>query len=71
MSNRNLANWDRMVRIGIGAVLLYLGFFGGSSGLLEATSRIFAWLPLATGLCGWSPVYAFFGWSTLSRVRSE
>lgn len=71
MPNRNLAPWDRALRIGIGVLLLYVGFFGGAPGLVGAACRIFFWLPLLTGTIGWSPVYAFFGWSTKSKVRHE
>lgn len=71
MPNRNLALWDRGLRIGVGALLLYVGFFGGVSGLVAAACRIFFWLPLLTGIVGWSPVYAFLGWSTKSRGRRE
>lgn len=69
MPNRNLANWDRALRVFVGALLLYIGFFGGATGILGAACRIFFWLPLATGLLGWSPVYAFFGWKTITKAR--
>jgi hypothetical protein len=71
MPIRNLANWDRGLRVGLGVLLLYAGFFGGAAGLLAAACRIFFWLPLLTGIVGWSPVYSFFGWSTKSRARHE
>ncbi|MEP7011741.1 MAG: DUF2892 domain-containing protein [Acidobacteriota bacterium] len=71
MPNLNLAHWDRGLRIGVGLLLLYVGFFASPSGLLAAACRIFLWLPLLTGIVGWCPVYAFFGWSTKSKMRHE
>ncbi|HXU30636.1 MAG TPA: DUF2892 domain-containing protein [Thermoanaerobaculia bacterium] len=68
---RNQARWDRGLRIALGATLLLVGFFGGLSGLAAVALRIFGWLPLLTGLAGWSPVYAFFGLSTMSRPRKR
>ncbi len=71
MPNRNLANWDRGLRVVLGALLLYIGFFGGSPGLFGAACRLFFWLPLLTGIIGWCPVYAFLGWNTKSKARHE
>jgi hypothetical protein len=70
MPNRNQAPWDRGLRVGMGTLLLIAGFFGDVNGLIGASLRIFGWLPLLTGLVGWSPVYAFFDWRT-SKPRNE
>ena len=57
-SFRNLATWDRIVRIGVGLTALALG----SSGVLPELGGIalvlFGWVPLATGLLGWCPIYS-------------
>ena len=37
---------------------------GAASCLLGAALRVFGIIPLVTGLIGWSPFYALFGWST-------
>ncbi len=71
MPKPNQAPWDRGLRIVVGASLLILGFFGGVEGLPGAALRIFGWLPLLTGLLGWDPVYAFFGWRTHPKAPRE
>jgi hypothetical protein len=55
----NVGGIDRIIRIGAGAVLIGLAATGnvGWWGWLGA-------LPLATGLMGWCPPYAMFGFST-------
>lgn len=55
----NVGGIDRIVRIGAGAVLVALAATG--------TVGWWGWLgavPLATGLMGWCPPYAMFGFST-------
>lgn len=57
----NVGGVDRIIRIGAGAVLLGLAATG--------TVGWWGWLgvvPLATGLLGWCPPYAIFGFSTCS-----
>jgi hypothetical protein len=58
---KNVGGLDRIARITAGVVLL--GF--------TATGAIGPWgwlgvVPLATGLIGWCPPYAIFGWNTCS-----
>jgi hypothetical protein len=71
MPIRNQAQWDRGLRIAVGALMLIAGIWGGIEGLAGASLRIFGWLPLATGLIGWCPLYAFFGWSTVAFRRNR
>lgn len=56
---KNLANWDRLIRIAAGAVLLSLYFVGPQSpwGLLGVVL-------IATALIGFCPLYRLFGVST-------
>lgn len=56
----NEAGWDRIVRIGVGVVLLVIGFgvVGGTTGIILG---LVALVPLVTGLVGWCPLYAVFG----------
>lgn len=57
----NIGGVDRGVRITVGLALVALAATG--------TLGAWAWLgaiPLATGLIGWCPPYAMFGWSTCS-----
>ena len=55
----NVGGIDRVLRILVGLVLIGLAATG--------TVGWWGWLgigPLATGLIGWCPPYAIFGWST-------
>ena len=55
----NVGGIDRVLRIVLGLVLIGLAASG--------TVGLWGWigiLPLATGLMGWCPPYALFGWST-------
>jgi membrane protein implicated in regulation of membrane protease activity len=57
----NVGGVDRIIRIGAGAALVGLAATG--------TVGWWGWLgvvPLATGLLGWCPPYAIFGFSTCS-----
>ncbi len=55
----NVGGVDRIIRIGAGTALVALAATGtvGWWGWLGA-------IPLATGLIGWCPPYAMFGFST-------
>ncbi|MFW9594670.1 MAG: DUF2892 domain-containing protein [Macromonas sp.] len=55
----NVGGIDRILRIVVGLVLVVLAATGtvGWWGWLGA-------MPLATGLLGWCPPYAIFGWNT-------
>jgi hypothetical protein len=59
----NEAGWDRLFRVGLGVVLLVVGFgvVGGTAGLIVG---IVALVPLLTGLVGWCPLYSLFGFRT-------
>jgi hypothetical protein len=56
----NTANWDRIVRILLGIVLLYLGWGGMIGGGAGTVLKILGFVPLLTGLVGWCPLYAMF-----------
>ena len=56
---QNVGGIDRILRIVVGLVLVALAATG--------TVGWWGWLgvvPLATGLLGWCPPYAIFGWNT-------
>ncbi len=61
----NEASWDRIARVVLGVVLIYLGFSGTVGGGLGTFLGIFGFVPLLTGLVGWCPLYALF------RVRTN
>jgi hypothetical protein len=57
--NKNVGGIDRILRIVVGIALI----------ALAATGTVGLWgyigvLPLLTGLVGWCPPYAIFGWNT-------
>ena len=65
----NESNLDRAVRFALGLVLLYVGWTGLVGGALGWIFKIGGFLPLATGLTGWCPAYALFGFSTRAHAR--
>jgi len=60
----NLAPWDRALRIAVGGLMLYAGWSGWITGVWAVALETFGWVPLATGLAGWCPLYAMLGIST-------
>ncbi|MCJ7798732.1 MAG: DUF2892 domain-containing protein [Polaromonas sp.] len=57
----NVGGIDRILRIVLGLVLIGLA--------ATHTVGLWGWIgvvPLATGLIGWCPPYALFGWNTCS-----
>jgi hypothetical protein len=69
LSYRNQALWDRLLHIGVGLVMLAAGWWLLPDGLWGAALRVFGIIPLITGLIGWSPFYALFGWSSRWQDR--
>jgi len=63
-TTRNVARWDRAVRIALGLMLLGLGWLGIVSGLWGVALKLFGWVPLITGVVGWCPFYALAEAST-------
>ena len=64
MKYMNEAGWDRIARIALGVVLLALGWSGAVGGGLGTFLKIIGFVPLATGLMGWCPLYAIFRFRT-------
>ena len=60
----NEAVWDRMIRIIIGAIVLYLGWGGVVTGTLGTILKIIGFVPLLTGLFGFCPTYSIFKFKT-------
>ena len=60
----NEAGWDRVLRVILGIVLLYLGWADIVTGNWGMVLRILGFLPLVTGLVGWCPAYRVFGFAT-------
>lgn len=60
----NEAAWDRIARVVLGVALLALGWSGAIGGALGSAFKYVGFIPLATGLLGWCPLYAAFGFRT-------
>ncbi len=65
MSYVNEAWWDRVLRVALGVVILYLGWAGVVDGALGTFLKFLGFIPLITGLVGWCPLYA------LARIRTK
>jgi len=57
----NEAGWERVARVILGIVLLYLGWAGVVSGTIGTAFKILGFLPLITGFVGWCPAYSLLG----------
>ena len=60
----NEAVWDRVVRVVVGVVLLYLGWGGVVAGTLGTVFKWLGFLPLLTGTIGYCPAYPLLGIKT-------
>lgn len=60
----NEANWDRIARVVLGVILLFLSLGGTVSGVLGVIFGIFGAIFLVTGLIGFCPLYTLFKFST-------
>jgi hypothetical protein len=60
----NEANWDRIIRVILGVLLLYLGWGGVVTGGLGVFFKWIGFLPLVTGLVGFCPLYALLKFRT-------
>lgn len=65
----NEASWDRIGRVVLGIVLLVLGWGGIVEGALGTVFQYLGFVPLATGLLGWCPLYAIFGFRTNTAAK--
>ncbi len=64
MSYINEAGWDRIVRIVLGIVLLYLGWAGVVTGGWGVFFKVIGFVPLLTGIVGWCPLYSLLKFRT-------
>ncbi len=60
----NEAGWDRIVRVVLGLVLLYLWLGGVLSGTLAIVLGIIGIILLITGIVGFCPLYRVLGFAT-------
>lgn len=64
MSFINEANWDRIVRVVLGVILLYLGWAGVVTGAWGVFFKFVGFIPLLTGLVGFCPLYTLLKFRT-------
>jgi hypothetical protein len=60
----NEANWDRIARVVLGIILLFLGLGGTVTGVLGVVFDIIGVILLVTGLVGVCPLYMLLKFST-------
>lgn len=70
MFKTNEGRVDRGLRIGLGLVLLGLGFGGAVGGGLGVAIGVVGLVPLVTGIAGWCPLYTVLGMDTLGRRKA-
>ena len=61
---KNVGSMERVIRVVLGGVVLSLAFVGPQS-----PWAYLGIIPLATGLLGWCPPYALFGFSTCKSCK--
>jgi len=71
MIYRNLSTLDRSIRILLGLLMLAAGWGGLATGVWRIGLEVFGWVPLATGLIGWCPIYALLGISTYKPAQRD
>ncbi len=71
MSFMNEGTTDRVIRIVAGIVLLALGWGEVVTGTLGSVLKVLGFVPLATGLVGWCPLYAVAHFSTRGHAAKE
>lgn len=64
----NEAAWDRVARVALGIVILYLGWADVVSGGWGTALKVIGFIPLVTGIMGWCPLYALFRFRTNSET---
>ncbi len=64
MSLVNQAGWERIARIVVAGILLYLGWGGVVTGTAGTVLKWLGFVPLLTGLSGWCPLYTALGTRT-------
>jgi len=63
----NEASWERILRVVVGAGLLWMGWGGAVSGGLAWIFKVVGFIPLLTGLVGFCPAYALLNIRTIKK----
>lgn len=64
MSLTNESMADRIIRVVVGLVLLYLGWTGVVGGTLGEVFKYLGFVPVLTGAIGFCPLYSIFKFKT-------
>jgi len=67
----NEAAWDRIGRVVLGIAILYLGWAEVVTGTWGTVLKVVGFVPLATGLLGWCPLYSLFRFRTNRSDRGS
>jgi hypothetical protein len=67
----NEAAWDRVARVALGVVVLYLGWAEVVTGGWGTALKVIGFIPLVTGIMGWCPLYALFRFRTNSETAGR
>lgn len=67
----NMGNWDKVIRILLAIVAIYLYVGGIVSGALGIVLMVLAGVLLFTSFIGFCPLYVVFGVSTCQTKRSN
>ena len=70
MFKKNESQADRIVRIGLGVILLAGGLFM-ASGITEIVLLVLGAVALFTGLSGFCLIYKILGWSTKDKISQK
>lgn len=60
MFSTNESALDRILRVVLGVVMLYLGWGGIVDGTFGLVLQYLGFIPLLTGVIGWCPLYRLF-----------
>ncbi len=63
---KNIGSAERVIRVIVGLAIISLAFWGPMS-----PWAYLGVIPIITGLIGWCPPYAIFGFSTCSTCKKE
>ena len=67
----NEAGWDRIARVALGSVLLFLGWAEIVTGGFGTFLKVFGFVPLVTGITGWCPIYAILNYHTNKNAEQQ
>lgn len=62
----NLSSWERWLRVALGVLVLVVGWGSELPEIGGLALRVFGWIPVLTGLLGWSPLYSLLDITTQS-----